>query len=42
MIPKTIFRCPKCSQQTEGRFEEVAHRCPNNRNRMTNFKKVDE
>jgi len=36
------FKCPKCNHVVVARATEVAHRCPSNKNLMTQFKKEEE
>jgi len=32
------FKCPKCNKEVVARATEVAHRCPSNKNLLTQFK----
>lgn len=37
-----LWRCPKCDEQIRTAGTEVAHRCTQNKNRMTNFERVKD
>jgi predicted RNA-binding Zn-ribbon protein involved in translation (DUF1610 family) len=34
--------CPKCSAEVKANAKEVAHKCPNNKNKMTNFEEISK
>jgi len=37
-----VWQCPKCLDKTQAKALEVMHRCPMNRNRVTNYLLLEE
>jgi len=37
---KRTFQCPKCKYQVEAIASQVTHRCPMNKNLITEFQEV--
>jgi hypothetical protein len=37
-----LWKCPKCSDTIRAKAAEVAHRCPSNKQKWTNYQQVQE